>query len=185
MTAMELKCLKMDLVEELLSIDDKDTLNRVKNYLKKLNNKIRTKAEEEETEYISKEEILAGIDAGLKDMIAGRKQSARDFLASFKKEAKRLRKHYASFIDDYEKLLGELEQNPRLGTDLGNGLRKIRMRISSKGRGKSGGARVISFTVVVAIDETEINLLYIYDKAERESISLKEIEELLRKNGLK
>ena len=53
MTAMELKCLKMDLVEELLSIDDKDTLNRVKNYLKKLNNKIRTKAEEEETEYIS------------------------------------------------------------------------------------------------------------------------------------
>ena len=69
MTAMELKCLKMDLVEELLSIDDKDTLNRVKNYLKKLNNKIRTKAEEEETEYISKEEILAGIDAGLKDMI--------------------------------------------------------------------------------------------------------------------
>ena len=60
MTAMELKCLKMDLVEELLSIDDKDTLNRVKNYLKKLNNKIRTKAEEEETEYISKEEILAG-----------------------------------------------------------------------------------------------------------------------------
>lgn len=58
----------MDLVEELLSIDDKDTLNRVKNYLKKLNNKIRTKAEEEETEYISKEEILAGIDAGLKEM---------------------------------------------------------------------------------------------------------------------
>ena len=56
MTAMELKCLKMELVEELLSIDDKDTLNRVKNYLKKLNNKIRTKAEEEETEYISKEE---------------------------------------------------------------------------------------------------------------------------------
>ena len=68
MTAMELKCLKMDLVEELLSIDDKDTLNRVKNYLKKLNNKIRTKAEEEETEYISKEEILAGIDARLKEM---------------------------------------------------------------------------------------------------------------------
>lgn len=71
MTAMELKCLKMDLVEELLRIDDKDTLNRVKNYLKKLNNKTKTKAnalDEEETEYISKEEILAGIDAGLKEM---------------------------------------------------------------------------------------------------------------------
>ena len=80
MTAMELKCLKMDLVEELLSIDDKDTLNRVKNYLKKLNNKIRTKAEEEETEYISKEEILAGIDAGLKDMIAGEETISERFL---------------------------------------------------------------------------------------------------------
>lgn len=83
MTAMELKCLKMDLVEELLSIDDKDALNRVKNYLKKLNSKVKKNAnvlDEEETEYISKEEILAGIDAGLKDMIAGRKQSARDFL---------------------------------------------------------------------------------------------------------
>ena len=55
---------KMDLVEELLSIDDKDTLNRVKNYLKKLNNKIRTKAEEEETEYISKEESWQGLMPG-------------------------------------------------------------------------------------------------------------------------
>ena len=80
MTQWKLKCLKMDLVEELLSIDDKDTLNRVKNYLKKLNNKIRTKAEEEETEYISKEEILAGIDAGLKDMIAGRETISERFL---------------------------------------------------------------------------------------------------------
>lgn len=59
------------------------------------------------------------------------------------------------------------------------------MRIASKGKGKSGGARVITFTIIVAIDETEINLLYIYDKAERSSISGKELEELLHKNGLK
>ena len=74
--------------------------------------------------------------------------------------------------------------NPQLGTDLGRGLRKIRMAITSKGRGKSGGARVITFTVVVAIDETDINLLYIYDKAERENITMKEIEMLLERNGL-
>lgn len=61
---------------------------------------------------------------------------------------------------------------------------QIRMRIASKGKGKSGGARVITFTVVVAVEETEINLLYIYDKAERESVSAHEIEALLRKNGL-
>lgn len=106
-------------------------------------------------------------------------------LPTFKREAKRLNKHYASFADDYERLINELEANPHLGTDLGGGLRKIRMAITSKGKGKSGGARVISFTVVVAVEENEINLLYIYDKAERSSISKKEIEELLRLNGLK
>ena len=106
-------------------------------------------------------------------------------LPTFKCEAKRLNKHYASFADDYERLINELEANPHLGTDLGGGLRKIRMAITSKGKGKSGGARVITFTVVVAVEESEINLLYIYDKAERSSISKKEIEELLRLNGLK
>lgn len=65
------------------------------------------------------------------------------------------------------------------------GLRKVRMRITSKGKGKSGGARGITFTVVVAVEESEINLLYIYDKSERESITHNEIDELLRKNGLK
>lgn len=71
MTTIELKSLKMDLVEELLSINDKDTLNRLKNYMAKLNRKVQAKtavSEEENIEYISKEEILAGIDAGLKEM---------------------------------------------------------------------------------------------------------------------
>lgn len=106
-------------------------------------------------------------------------------LPTFKREAKRLNKHYVSFADDYERFINELEANPHLGIDLGGGLRKVRMSITSKGKGKSGGARGITFTVVVAVEETEINLLYIYDKAERSSISKKEIEELLRLNGLK
>lgn len=104
---------------------------------------------------------------------------------SFDKEIKRLGKRYASMADDFEHLIEELTVNPALGTDLGSGLRKIRMRITSKGRGKSGGARVITFTVVIAMEEAEINLLYIYDKAERSSISTSEIEELLCKNGLR
>ena len=104
---------------------------------------------------------------------------------SFDKEIKRLGKRYVSIAEDYAQLLLDISANPRLGTDLGGGLRKIRMAITSKGKGKSGGARVISFTIVVAVEETEINLLYIYDKAERASISKKEIEELLRLNGLK
>lgn len=59
------------------------------------------------------------------------------------------------------------------------------MAIASKGRGKSGGARVITFSVIISVEETEINLLTIYDKSERESISRAEIEQLLEKNGLR
>ena len=64
MTTMELKSLKMDLVEELLSLNDKEMLNRAKNYLKRLK---KMEAEKEEEE-ITKEEVLAGIDAGLKEV---------------------------------------------------------------------------------------------------------------------
>lgn len=81
-------------------------------------------------------------------------------------------------------MLDELEDDPTIGTDFGNGLRKIRMRITSKGRGKSGGARVITFTVIASMEETEINLLFIYDKAERTTITKEEISRLLQNNGL-
>ncbi len=104
---------------------------------------------------------------------------------SFEKEVKRLSKRYYSFKSDLQSLLTELRANPQLGTDLGGGLRKIRMRITAKGKDKNGGARVITFTVIVAVDETEVNLLYIYDKAERSNITAKEIDALLHKNGLK
>ena len=54
----------------------------------------------------------------------------------------------------------------------------------SKGKGKSGGARVITVTVIAAVDEREINLLYLYDKSERGSITRAEIESLLKDCGL-
>ena len=104
---------------------------------------------------------------------------------TFKKEFKRLYKRYPSLEQDVKNLREEILAHPTtIGTDLGSGLRKIRMRITSKGRGKSGGARVISFTVIVSVEETEVNLLYIYDKAEREDITSAEIEALLKQNGL-
>lgn len=105
-------------------------------------------------------------------------------LPDFARSLKRLGKKYYSIKQDYANLLEELKTNPQAGTDLGNGLRKVRMAIASKGRGKSHGARVITFTVVVAIEESEINLLTIYDKAERESITRQEIEALLREADL-
>lgn len=106
-----------------------------------------------------------------------------EVLFTFKKEFKRLSKRYRSLLNDVQKLQGELLAKPDLGTDLGNGLRKIRMAIQSKGKGKSGGARVITYTIITKIEETEINLLYIYDKSERDSISATEIKELLKQNG--
>lgn len=104
---------------------------------------------------------------------------------TFIKGIKQLSKRYASITDDYERLLNKLKNTPQLGTSLGGGLRKIRMPITSKGRGKSGGARVITFTVIISVNEAEINLIAIYDKADRCSISKEEIEILLEKNGLK
>ncbi len=99
---------------------------------------------------------------------------------SFLKEAKRLAKRYPSFKNDLETLQEELTINPNSGVEIGVGFRKVRMAIGSKGKGKSHGARVITYTVILSVDEGEINLLTIYDKAERENISRKEIEEIMK-----
>ncbi len=85
---------------------------------------------------------------------------------------------------DISDFLDELEQNPFQGSELGNGLRKIRMAITSKGKGKSGGARVITVTAIVSVDETNVTLLTIYDKSDRETIKDSELKNILKKNGL-
>ena len=58
------------------------------------------------------------------------------------------------------------------------------MSIASKGKGKSGGARVITYTLILAETDTEIKLLTIYDKSERENLSDKELLDLMVRNGL-
>ena len=77
----------------------------------------------------------------------------------FLRELKRLSKRYRSLKTDVKDLGNELAKNPLLGTDLGHRLRKVRMSITSKGKGKSGGARVITYTVVLAQVEAEIKLI--------------------------
>ncbi len=111
---------------------------------------------------------------------------------SFKKAAKPLIKKYRSFLDELEHLQAELLVNPETGTSLGNDVFKIRLKIKSKGKGKgkSGGARVISYLEknVVGIvsmeqEKTIVNLLTIYDKSERESITDLELKKLI--DGIK
>lgn len=101
----------------------------------------------------------------------------------FEREIKRLSKKYRSIKEDYANLLESLKENPMQGADLGKGIRKVRMAISSKGKGKSSGARVITLILVLSDEDMEIGLHFIYDKAERISISDKELLEILKKNG--
>ena len=98
----------------------------------------------------------------------------------FLKEIKRLAKKYRSLKQDLQVLQDELSGNPLAGVDLGGGLRKLRIAIGSKNRGKSHGARVITYTYTVNETEGIINLIFIYDKEERENISKNEIDELMK-----
>lgn len=79
-----------------------------------------------------------------------------------------------------EQLVTELEQNPALGVDLGNGIRKVRMAISDKGKGKSHGARVITHTAIVSVEEGVITLVTLYDKADQSTITMQEIARLIK-----
>jgi hypothetical protein len=82
---------------------------------------------------------------------------------------KPLAKRYRSFRNDYAKILDELEKNPQLGIDLGDGFRKVRMAIASKGKGKSGGARIITLNLVKRNDC--LYLIYAYDKSDTDNVS--------------
>ena len=88
----------------------------------------------------------------------------------FYRQAKRLSKKYSSLADDLADFQQDLLKNPFQGDDLGGGVRKIRMAIRSKGKGKSGGARVLTLNVLVS-DNADVTLLTIYDKNEIDNVS--------------
>ena len=95
-----------------------------------------------------------------------------DYLDEFERGAKALRKRYPSFESDYDTFLNELEKNPYGGESLGHHIYKNRMSIASKGKGKSGGARVITYNVQqYSEDEVRIILMSIYDKGEISNVS--------------
>jgi mRNA-degrading endonuclease RelE of RelBE toxin-antitoxin system len=95
----------------------------------------------------------------------------------FEKQAKRLIKKYTSLKIELFQLIQVLKENPEQGTSIGKSCYKIRIAIASKGKGKSGGARIIANIVVT---ESTVYLLSIYDKSEKENLTDKELEELLK-----
>ena len=106
-----------------------------------------------------------------------------DFIPDFKKDLKILAKKYKSLKQDIENLKAEIEANPDIGVHLGGGLRKIRLNITSKNQGKSGGARVITHELLVKIEnEEEMSVLFIsmYDKSEYNTVDLSIIREVVK-----
>ena len=96
----------------------------------------------------------------------------------FLSEAKKLAKKYPSLKNDITKLAKDLSLNPTQGIPLGKNAYKVRLAISSKGKGKSGGARVITCVKIVS---TIVYLVSIYDKSEQADISDKELKERIKK----
>ncbi len=104
-------------------------------------------------------------------------------LSYFDVAAKRLAKKYPSFKKDLEEFGESLQDNPLQGDELTPGIRKIRMAIKSKGKGKSGGARVITYNILAKEQDGEIILMLIYDKEDASSVKVEVLKQILKEEG--
>lgn len=91
----------------------------------------------------------------------------------FERKLKRLAKKHKSIKADLLAVIEQLEENPTMGTPIGKECYKIRVAITSKGKGKSGGARMITYIRIVS---EIVYLIDIYDKSEQSTISDKELQ---------
>jgi mRNA-degrading endonuclease RelE of RelBE toxin-antitoxin system len=101
--------------------------------------------------------------------------------SEFAREAKRIAKKHIGIKSDIAKLIADLEVNPTLGTDLGQNFYKIRMAVSGTGKGKSGGARVITYLL---LDQERVLLTEIYLKSEYSSADINVLIQHLKDQGL-
>lgn len=102
----------------------------------------------------------------------------------FLKNVKKLAKRYISLKDDLCRFRESIEANPLQGVDLGDNMRKVRMAISSKGKGKSAGARIITYCAEQHEQNIQITLLTIYDKSDAESITDSELIAIRKSEGI-
>ena len=94
------------------------------------------------------------------------------------KDIKKIRKKYDSVERDIEPLIKELEAGETPGDRISGNkypVYKVRIKNSNNRRGKSGGYRVIYYTVT----PEAIVLITIYSKSEQENISDREIEDII------
>jgi hypothetical protein len=100
----------------------------------------------------------------------------------FDKSFKKLGKKYPSLSDDILMFQEALKKNPKAGIDLGSGFRKVRAAIKSKGKGKSGSARIITYDLVISIKNHDILLVYMYDKSDFDTVDINILKDLVKKN---
>jgi len=100
---------------------------------------------------------------------------------NFKRRAKKYLKKYKSLKDELKELQGQLEENPQLGTMIMEDVYKVWLASKSKGKGKSGGFRIINYLEELSEEEktTFVNMLTIYDKSETESLKDAEVQNLI------
>ena len=101
------------------------------------------------------------------------------FTTDFKTAYKRLKKKYASFDADFRTLMRSLSEKPEQGVELFDGIRKIRLNIKSKGKGKSGGARII---IRVQRINDVLGFLFVYDKSEMENVRDEYLRDIIKRN---
>lgn len=106
-------------------------------------------------------------------------QTTKDFERSLKKLSKR----YRSLYEDYGKFLDSLQDNPFQGAELYPNIRKIRMAIASKGKGKAGSARVITANAIVAEQQGSIALLTLYDKSDAVTVDINIVKQMAKELG--
>ena len=102
---------------------------------------------------------------------------------NFRKEAKKLLKKYHSLKNELKEFSKALQKNPKLGIQITKNTFKIRLAVKSKGKGKSGGMRIITYLYIKVHEKeelTQVYLLSIYDKSEFQNISEKVLKELIK-----
>lgn len=101
----------------------------------------------------------------------------------FAREVKRLAKKHRSFKNDYAEFLKSIKESPLQGDEITKNIRKIRMAIGSKGKGKSGGARVITFNILTDVQNGQVVLLLIYDKEDASTVKTNVVKQMVRDMG--
>jgi mRNA-degrading endonuclease RelE of RelBE toxin-antitoxin system len=100
---------------------------------------------------------------------------------NFEREVKRIIKKHRGIKSDLLKLINDLEVNPELGAHLGQNIYKIRLSISGTNKGKSGGARVITYVVVI---DKIVYLTEIYLKSDHSTVNIEDVIQRLKDAGI-